>query len=206
MSRYINIKDLTEYGKNKCAIEFSEGSKELEMCLKTLWDNNLYTKACCKGHLMGERDFKALYLYGYIAMDENIELFKYLSHYLILDPCVLLYKYNNQEVIYFYGDNKYKNIDLLTYDILSGVKDNIDILLDKVNKPMIPSLKKKLVDEYYLKSGFKNMEIKKLDELTEEYLYLTHLYNDSEILNRKDEILNEKNKIIEKVKRRVFKP
>lgn len=205
MSKYIYIKDLTEAGKKRCAKEFSEGSKELERCLKTLWDNELYTAACCKGHLMGERDFKSLYLYAYIAMDENIELFKYLSHHLILDPCVLLHKFNNNECIYFYGENKYKNIELLTIDILSGVKDNTDILLDKVNKLMLPSIKKKLIDDYYIKSGFNKNEIKKLDKLNDEYSYLTSLYSDSEILNRKEEVLDEHNKIIKKVKRRVLK-
>lgn len=202
MSKYINIKDLTDYGKKKCAKEFSEGSKELEKCLITLWDNNLYTTACCKGHLMGERDFKCLYLYAYIAMDKNIDLFKYLNYSLISDPYVLLYKFDNQECIYFYGDDKYKNIDKLRLNILSGEKDNYDFLNDKVNKPMLFSLKRKLTDAYYLESGFNENEIKKIDKLNDEYFYLSLLYEDSVEFDR---IFNEKQEIIDKVKKRVLK-
>ena len=54
---------------------------------------------------MCEKDFKFLYHYAYIAMEENIKLFKYLSDELIINPYILLYSFNNQECIYFYGAN-----------------------------------------------------------------------------------------------------
>lgn len=205
MSNLIRVKDLTEYGMKKCAKEFSEGSIELERCLITLWNHELYTKACCKGHLMGEKDFKFLYHYAYIAMEENIQLFKYLSDELIINPYILLYCFNNQECIYFYGDNKYKNIELLTRDILNGVKNNNELLNDKVNVPMMPSLKKKLIDDYYLECGFNKSEIKKLDELSHEYSLIESLFNNNELLERKGELLNEHSEIMNKVKKRVLK-
>ena len=72
----IDIKKLSIDERKELADFFSEGSKTLGMALRTLWNKKLYTTACCKGHLFGERDWMFSRMYSYIAFDKDINVFQ----------------------------------------------------------------------------------------------------------------------------------
>ena len=173
----IDIQTLSKENRNQYALIFSEGSKSLEHCLKVLWDNDLYTMACCKGHKMIEKNYNGfLYLYAYIAMEKNSKLFEYLSDEIIFDPYNVLYNFNGCECIYLYGDNKEERILKISDDVLTGKKNNKKQLKIKVNKPMSLHVKEKCINDYYLNNGFMPEEIEEINNINQKLVFL---YNNS---------------------------
>ena len=118
---------------------FSEGSENLKICLKTLWENALPTLACCKGDHFEIRDSlysnSKLFIQsvGNIAFDSNVDIFSYLSSDFINNPYIRLSERNNGKNISFFGKNKEQLFIQLSKDVLSGKKDNKETLSKKIN-------------------------------------------------------------------------
>ena len=119
--------------------DFSEGSENLKICLKTLWENALPTLACCKGDHFEIRDSlysnSKLFIQsvGNIAFDSNVDIFSYLSSDFINNPYIRLSERNNGKNISFFGKNKEQLFIQLSKDVLSGKKDNKETLSKKIN-------------------------------------------------------------------------
>ena len=201
----VDLKLASDEELQKLLKYFSEGSKELEICLNTLWKNKLYTKACCKGHLLEEKDWKFPYPNAYISMEDKVDVFSYLSVELIENPLILLYDFDRCQSIYFFGNDKEKYILKFAQDILSGKKDNEIYLNNKINKNMNLELRRKCYRDYYLKSGLNNDEIEKIDEINYQ-LYLLDAKNITiEDIQRQNELCEQYNQIINECKNRSIK-
>lgn len=162
---YSNI-DFNEIIKNKekYAKVFSEGSKELEKTLLSLWNKGIETKGCCKGH-----DDKKSKQYIGISLDKNLDMVVHLLssldknnlHISIVrlkdDYLVSIKKYNNEDIY----DNIIKSIDG------KALNKNIE---NTVNK----TLKYKL--DYYINIHYyyKNNKLKECHFIT----------NDPNIINK----------------------
>lgn len=105
--------------------DFSESSEGLKRCLSVMWKNNLRTIACCAGD---EDSFDE----AYIMMDENIDMFSYLSDELLFSDMVEISFKNNSQVIAFIGPSSYKEklFNILANDIMSGKKSQIYKVLE----------------------------------------------------------------------------
>jgi len=190
---------------------FSEGSVELKKCLKTMWDMNLYTSACCKGHDLTERvyicdgrEFFFIDLYAYICMKPNNNIFEYLSEQLITDPYIHISKFeDDREAIYIYGRDRLKKINRLTKDLKTGKKDNSFLLNLYINKNISNKFVKKSYREYYYDNNFYFDEIKRIEEIHDALTYdaYTHKLSPEEI----DDVCDEHNEILRKVRTRNLK-
>ena len=126
----IELSSIPDSEKELALTEFSEGLEELKLCLKVLWDNGLETKACCAGnHNDGG--------HAYIAMEEEVDLFEYLSPLILEDDNIRIEYFNGMQIIRFYGDSEQTKQEMLSLAecILTGPKDN----KKDVRKKMITS-------------------------------------------------------------------
>lgn len=115
--------------------DFSEGSAALEKCLEVLWKKELFTIACCKGdHLYKGSDTGSMFGEAYIAFEPGVDIFNYLSETLIKSDMVELSNINNKQTIYFYGKDKDILILALANDVLTGQKNNYQLIQEKVEK------------------------------------------------------------------------
>ena len=128
----IKLDDIPQEDIIQALNDFSEGSTGLKRCLSVMWKNNLKTLACCAGN---EDSFEE----AYILMNENVDLFSYLSDRLLLNDMVSIScdKYNRQSIS-FIGPSTYKEhfFAILADDILSGKKQNVQNIRNKINKPI----------------------------------------------------------------------
>ena len=115
---------------NQALKEFSSGSRGLEICLRTMWTHGLKTYACYPG----DRD---IFDIGYIVMEENEDLFSYLSEELLYSDGIRISIEDNRQVIKFSGNTGEKNSEmiLLAQNILTGRKRNSNILSKKIGEP-----------------------------------------------------------------------
>ena len=130
----IDIKDLPIDERKEFADFFSEGSKTLCMALRTLWNKKLYTTACCKGHLFGERDWMFSRMYSYIAFDKDINVFQYLSDELVSNPYVAIGTFDYHQTIYFFGRNRDNYMLKFISDIMNKKVINSKYLSSKMNR------------------------------------------------------------------------
>ena len=167
----IDIKSLTKEEQKELIKTYAEGSKTLELALRTLWNKKLYTTACCKGHLLGEKHFYFTSMYSYIAFEKGIDVFKYLSDDLINNPYIVLTSDSNQ-AIFFYGENKDSLMLMFITDIMKKKEVNSRFLEGKVNKLLDPITKEQVKHDYYLKSGFTEKEYQEIRETEDDILIL----------------------------------
>lgn len=127
----IKLQDIPPEDMSQALKDFSEGSEGLEICLRTMWNNNLETIACCAGN---ENSFER----AYILMDEGVDIFSFLSEELLSDDMVSIISKDNRQSISFGGrvQEKEEYFKTLAEDIISGKKDNEHLLQDKVGKPL----------------------------------------------------------------------
>ena len=115
----------------ECALkDFSEGSCGLEKCLRIMWMNGLKTHSCSSGK-------NNVFDIGYIVMEENEDIFSYLSEEFLNDDRIRIDLMNNLQRIRFAGNNSEKEgaMLFLARDIQSGKKKNKDIVLEKIGEP-----------------------------------------------------------------------
>jgi len=121
--------------------DFSEGSVSLEKCLSVLWKKELFTIACCKGdHLYKGSDTGSMFGEAYIAFEPGINIFDYLSEEIIKNNNIEISNINNKQTIYFYGKDKDILILLLANDVLSGKKENQQLIEKKLEKQIDKSV------------------------------------------------------------------
>ena len=71
---------------------------------------------------------------AYISFEPGINIFDYLSEEIIKNNNVELSDTNNKQTIYFYGKDKDMLILLLTEAVLSGKKENNQLIQEKLEK------------------------------------------------------------------------
>ena len=110
--------------------EFSEGSVSLEKCLRAMWQRNLKTHACFA-------DVEEEYDIAYITMQENIDLFSYLSPVIIDDDMIQIDLEGDRQTIRFAGNKPRIEAAILNLirDIQKGKKRNGEQIKKKIGKP-----------------------------------------------------------------------
>jgi len=144
----IELSSIPEKDKELALTEFSEGSEELRLCLKALWDNNLETKACCAGnHNDGG--------HAYIAMIEGVDIFAYLTSKFLSDENIKIEYFNDMQIIRFYGDIEQTKNALLNFAecILTGVKEKRQFVRKKL---ITKSINKKIYSKKYTRYSASN--------------------------------------------------
>lgn len=134
----IKLQDIPSENMSQALKDFSEGSEGLEICLRTMWNNNLETIACCAGN---ENSFER----AYILMDKGVDIFSFLSEELLTNDMVSITSKDSRQSISFGGrvQEKEEYFKTLAEDIISGKKDNEHLLQDKVGKPLSEDWTKK---------------------------------------------------------------
>lgn len=110
--------------------DFSEGSNGLEKCLRTMWMNGLKTISSSSGK-------RNVFDIGYIVMEEDEDIFCYLSEEFLNDPRIRIDLVDNKQRIRFAGNNPEKEgaMLFLARDIQSGKKNNLKLVLEKIGEP-----------------------------------------------------------------------
>ena len=108
----------------------ADGSRGLEICLRVMWMYGLKTYSCYPGN-------KDIFDIAYIVMEENEDVFSYLSEEFLNDEGIRIDIVDNREVIRFSGNlgEKDSEMILLAQNILSGKKKNSHILHEKIGLP-----------------------------------------------------------------------
>jgi hypothetical protein len=125
----INLDTIPQCELEQALKEFAEGSLNLEICLKTMWENGLKTHACCSGN-HSENGI------GYIAMAPGINVFNYLSNEILDTDIITLEFTGNKQIIRFGGskDDKEYLLQKIALDISTGKKNNIELIRKKLYK------------------------------------------------------------------------
>ncbi len=140
--------------REQALMEFAEGSKGLEACLRAMWGKCLKTHACCAGN-------DDLYETAYIAMSKNVDLFSYLSLDILRDELVKIEETKNGQAIYIAGKPEHieNTFYLLAGSILSGKKNNDKEVKEKIGKEFPLSWIKEANAYHMLENGYTDEEI-----------------------------------------------
>ena len=161
-NKVIDLNTIPLEDLNTALKDFSEGSPGLEECLKVLWKMGLKTRSCCKGdHVFNDIDSGSLLGEAYITFEPGMDLFSYLSSEIISNENVAL-TYENFQTITIYGQDKEKILSQIAQDVLSGKKNNHELIKAKLNKDVSNKTK---MDSFIYRlfiNGFKEEEIKVL--------------------------------------------
>ena len=111
-------------------IDFSDGSNGLEKCLRIMWMNGLKTRSSSPGE-------KNVFDIGYIIMEEEEDIFCYLSEEFLNDDRIRIDLVNNMQRIRFAGNTAEKEgaMLFLARDIQSGKKNNLKLVVEKIGLP-----------------------------------------------------------------------
>ena len=109
--------------------EFSDGSNGLNKCLRTMWMHGLKTHSCKKGNNSFDE--------GHITMEEDEDIFSYLSKEFLNDERVRIDIKDNREVVLFLGSSAEKEgvLLFLAREIQSGRKNNRTLIKEKIGEP-----------------------------------------------------------------------
>ena len=199
----LKVSDYSKEEQKELIKYFSEGSTTMELALRVLWNKKLYTTACCKGHLFGERNWIITYKEAYFAFDRDVNVLKYLSNELLSNPYVMFSDTCDSESIYFFGKDKEKLILKFTQDIMMQREINSEYLKTKMNKPITREIYEEVKRDYYLESGFTEEEIKELNRIDIEYLILDEQSNYTYVSEEEyDNLWNKKQSIYDCLKTR----
>ena len=132
----IPISSIKKEDRRKYSTIFSEGSQGLNNCLYTMWEIGLDTIGCCIGTSEEYRE-------GFITAKEGVDFFRYLSSNILDDDMVRIWidktwSPKGRQQIVFAGSQERKE-EILTHlaeDLLTGVKDNVEQVRKKLNKPL----------------------------------------------------------------------
>ena len=204
----IDIESIPKDERKEYLDFFSEGSIELKRCLKTMWDMNLYTSACCKGHdlidkvcIIDGEEYYFIDIKAYICMKPNNHISEYLSKKLIMDPYVYIHRFeDNREAIYIYGRDRFKKLNKLTRDLKTGKKDNKYLLDIYFNRYISSKIIRASYREYFYDNNFYFEEIRDIEKM-QNILKLdleTNKLTDEEV----DDICNEYNSILKRIRER----
>jgi len=126
----INLDDIPISDTNLAIVQFAKGSHGLEICLRVMWQHGLKTYACYPGS-------KNVFDVGYIIMEEKEDVFCYLSDKFLNDEGIRIDIEDNRQVFKFMGSANEKSSEmiLLAQDILSGKKNNKELVKENIGKP-----------------------------------------------------------------------
>ena len=127
----INL-DTIPIDDTKLAIEeFAKGSRGLELCLRIMWQYGLKTYSCYPGS-------NNVFDVAYIVMEENEDVFSYLSKEFLNDEGIRIDIIDNRQVIKFMGSKGEKDSEMiaLAQDILTGKKYNNNLLEEKIGEEL----------------------------------------------------------------------
>ena len=115
---------------NIALLDFAAGSRGLEICLRVMWMHGLKTYSCYPGD-------NNIFDIAYIIMEENEDVFAYLSEEFLNDDSIRIDIEDNRQIIKFSGNAGEKNsgMILLAQNILTGRKKNSDLLTNKIGEP-----------------------------------------------------------------------
>lgn len=127
---HINLDDIPISDTNLAIVQFAKGSRGLEICLRTLWQHGLKTYSCYPGS-------KNVFDIGYIVMEEDEDVFCYLSEDFLNDDGIRIDIDNNRQVFKFMGSANEKSSEMihLAQDIISGKKKNEELIETKIGEP-----------------------------------------------------------------------
>ena len=115
----------------RALFEFSEGSIGLQKCLRIMWINGLKTHSCRSG-------MTSPFDIARIVMEENEDVFSYLSNDFLNDERIRIDIKDDREIIKLAGNNPEKEGALLflAREIQSGKKkNNKELILNKIGEP-----------------------------------------------------------------------
>ncbi|MBP5684388.1 MAG: hypothetical protein J6X02_03930 [Bacilli bacterium] len=124
---------------NDALLEFADGSLGLEKCLRIMWQYGLKTHSCYPGD-------KNIFDIAYIVMEENEDVFCYLSEAFLNDDGIRIDIENGRQVIKFAGNLGEKNSEMifLAQNILTGKKNHYDLVNEMIGKPFPDSWVRKI--------------------------------------------------------------
>ena len=111
--------------------DFAAGSPALSKCLREMWMHGLKTYSCNPGE-------KDIFEIGHIVMEENEDIFSYLSEEFLNDERIRIDIIDNRQEIKFSGSIPEKEgaMLFLTREIQSGRKhNNEELILAKIGEP-----------------------------------------------------------------------
>ena len=175
----IDIETIPKCEWNKYLNFFSEGSQELRKLLKTLWDKGIYTSACCKGHNLIEKsyyyedeEYCFMDVYAYITTKPENYILEYLSKEILLDPYIEIDRDSTlRDSIYIFGRSKLDKINKIIEDIKSGKKNNEELIEMMNHKSISSRIKHNVYRDYYYDNNFYFEEIKRIEEIIEDFNY-----------------------------------
>ncbi len=110
-------------------LDFSAGSLALSKCLREMWMHGLKTYSCNPG----ENNSSDI---GHIVMEEDEDIFSYLSETFLDDERIRINIIDNKQEIKFAGNKGEKEgaILFLTREIQSGKKYNTKLVSENIGK------------------------------------------------------------------------
>lgn len=111
--------------------QFANGSIGLEKCLREMWMHGLKTHSCNPGS-------KNSFDVGHIVMEEEEDIFSYLSDEFITDPRIRIDVIDNMQEVKFAGTSPEKEGALLflTREIQKGKKkNNRELIEENIGQP-----------------------------------------------------------------------
>ena len=138
----ISIDNLNKDDWIQAATDFSEGLDSLKQLLLCMWENGIKTFACCKGYhyINNSQNGPLDILYPTeIVLQQNNDVFSYLSEEIINSPYVKLGFEFEKQLIYIYGEKRDEILQKIIKDILSGKKNNIIIYKEPQSKIRVES-------------------------------------------------------------------
>jgi len=111
-------------------VDFAAGSRGLLICLRTMWMHGLKTYASYPGN-------KNVFDIAYIVMEENEDVFSFLSNEFLNDDNIRIDIVDNRQIIKFSGNEGEKNSEMLflAQNISKGRKSNEALVKEKIGLP-----------------------------------------------------------------------
>lgn len=179
---------------------FSEGSIPLYKLLKYLYENNIYTKACCKGgHLsIKTNNLPRVSVEAYIAFYDKNWL-NYLSDILLSDPEIEIRDF----MIKYYG----KNYDEFFINLLNCFKNKEMVNKEKLNEKLNISLSKETKNQGYINAliniGFDEKQIDKISTAYFEFKKINESIKNNNSLEAINENLDKYNEYLSILKQAI---
>ena len=128
--QHIDLDSIPISDTNIAIHDFADSSIGLEICLRVMWQHGLKTYSCYPGN-------DNIFDIAYIVMEENEDIFCYLSEEFLNDDNIRINIEDNKQIIRFSGNIGEKNSEMifLAQNILKGKKKNSSLLESKIGLP-----------------------------------------------------------------------
>ena len=133
LGKHISLDDIPLEECEMALLEFADGSLGLEKCLRLMWINGLRTYCCSHGE---EHNYDI----GHIVMDDNEDVFSYLSEEILNDNRIRIDIVDGRQEIKFAGTPQEKEgaMLFLARELQRGKKKhNYDLVRERIGEPFI---------------------------------------------------------------------